>query len=226
MRKKTFNKEVILDLDYTLFDTARFKRALARSLKPYGVNHDLFFNFYPQAVQKQDGKYKYSVNKHLSLLRQRVADIPRVQALSRIKKVVEQSYLYLYPTSVRFLQHLKKNGFRLILVTHGDKSFQMKKIKHSGIQKYFTKTIVSDRLKAITLKPLVKNYDEVFFISDHAGELKQVKTELPQLLPVMKLVDYSSRSQVRGFGIPAFRSLKKIENYIINYYNRNKNRGG
>jgi FMN phosphatase YigB (HAD superfamily) len=218
MRKKTFNKEVILDLDYTLFDTARFKQALAQSLNKFGVKADMYFKTYPLAVVKHNGQYSYSINRHLHLLKKQVINLPILKSHKQINNVVAHSYLYLYPDTIAFLKLLHKHNFKLILVTRGNKIFQRRKVNNSGLSEYFNKVVTLNDLKVIVLKKLTKRFDQVFFVSDYEEELRQVKHDLPQLLPIMKLNGHGTLSQARKMKIPAFSSLAEMGEFILQYY--------
>lgn len=219
-----FRKEVILDFDYTLFDTARFKHALAWALRSLKVPPKLFIATYPPAVHRSNGQYRYSTAVHLRLIKKVVPDLPLVGAQKLLDQVVGESGRYLYPGARKFLIRLRRAGFRLILVTRGAKLFQRRKLKFSGVLRYFARVIISPDLKVSTLAKLAKNFDEVFFISDHAKELNQVHKRFPRLLLIMKLSGHhATRSAALRLGIPAMRSFDVIEKYIVNYHRSTKN---
>ncbi len=216
MRK--FRKEVILDFDYTLFDAAKFKLALAAALRIHGVRRGVFFETYKRAVHRRSGGYNYSLERHVSLLHGLISTLSITTALRDLNRVVTNSHRYLYPDTKHFLRQLKRHGFRTILVTHGNPRFQQRKLEGSSISSLFDKIVLSNQIKVVTLRRLAHKFDEVFFVSDHPKELAPVRRQLPQLLPVMKLGGYGDRATAKQLGIPAFRSLKAIEKYIIKYY--------
>lgn len=215
-------KEVILDFDYTLFDAGKLKLALADSLRQYGVGREHFFTTYPRAVQRHAGRYSYSLERHVDLLRGFVPALPRAAALRAFGRVVAGSWRYLYPDTTYFLRQLRRHGFHIMLVTHGNPAFQRRKLRGSRIRPFFDTVVFSNQLKIVTLRQLARRFDEVFFVSDHPRELAAVKHRLPQLLPVMKLGGHGDLASARSLGIPAFRSLRVIEKFIINYYKKNK----
>lgn len=223
MRK--IHKEVILDFDYTLFDTAKFKKALANSLYSLGVGSKLFLKFYHQAVHKHNGQYCYSTKIHIKLLKNILPQLSFKEAEKKLNSVVKNSKIFLYPQTNDFLSQLKKNNFRLILVTRGDKYFQGRKLRYSGIKKFFYRIIISPDIKISSIVDLVKNFDEVFFVSDYADELKQIKDSFPQLLPIMKLGGHGNKKTAQGLRVPYFRDLKNIKKFIIEYYKQNNKIG-
>lgn len=217
---KKFRKEVILDFDYTLFDAAKFRRALASSLVKFGVSAAQFMASYPRAVRKSRGRYSYSFDQHIHLLKRSSPELPVASARQALRQVVRGCRRYLYPDTDQFLRTLRQHGFRLILVTHGNPVFQRQKLQATGIQHYFHTSICSNRVKIDVVRRLARTYDEVFFVSDHPLELEAVHHELPQLLPIMKLDGYGNRATARQLGIPAFRALNPIGKYIIEYYKK------
>ncbi len=220
---KIFRKEVILDFDYTLFDTKAFKQALAGSLKVFGVAAPLFFKFYPQAIVKHDQQYSYSVSVHLRLLRRLRPQLNLVTGKKLINKIVSDCAKYLYPETKQFLTNLRQADFKLILATRGDKQWQGHKVTCSGIRPFFSQVLISPTLKVLALKEFTKNFDEVFFVSDHAGELAHIKQKLSQLIPIMKLGGHGSVREARQINMPAFKNLLHIQKYIINYYQKSNN---
>lgn len=213
---KNSNLEVILDFDYTIFDAKRFRLGLGLSLVNFGVSHKIFHQTYSQAVEKKQGQYSYSLQRHINLIKNHHPDLPRVPAILALKNVIRHSNKFIYKDTLAFLKALKKKGFKIILVTHGNPNFQRQKLEYSGLKKYFSKVILSPEIKAVTLKRIESKFGRAFFVSDHITELVQIKRNLPKLIPIMKTGShYSDIVSAKKMSIPTFKSLSQIGKYII-----------
>ncbi len=214
--------EVILDFDYTLFDTARFKRALAQALVPHGVGAQRFKVLYPKAVERRGRRYRYSTEKHLQLLRREVPTLSLVAGRRSLGAVIERSREFLYPEARAFLQRLRRHGFRLVLVTRGDPTFQLRKVRYSFIRHLFYSVVSAPGHKAATLRSVLRKGRPTYFVTDHSGELADVHRVFPWVFPILKLGGHGHVNHARTLKLPAFRNLKNIEAYI----NRNEKKEG
>jgi len=213
---KKDNLELILDFDYTLFDARRFRLALAHSLKKLGVPTKVFLQLYPLAVSKQNGHYSYDYYKHVMLISRKYPKLSQPKARKLMEVIVRSSYKYLYSETVNFLRFFKKNNFKLILVTHGNPSFQKKKLEYSGINHFFSSVVLSPAAKVVTLKRIKKNFGKAFFVSDHINELLQIKHHLPKLIPIMKASShYSDIVKAKKHRISTFKTLTQIKKFIM-----------
>ncbi len=215
---------VILDFDYTLFDTVKFKISLAKSLKKFGVNGNLFFRLYRKSISiNSDGAHSYDMSKHLKLISHQISNFPIRLAYNSLIGVIKESDLYLYGGARHFIKRLNGLGCKLVLVTYGDRSFQKKKLYYSGITKHFYKVIFIQRgVKGAALENFPVAVSKIFFISDQTGELNHVKRYYSHILPIMKVGGYGVLKDAKRLHIPAFRNLSQIEKYIIDYHKKSK----
>lgn len=172
---------IILDFDETLFDTVRFKRALAAIFKKYKID---FWRTYEQAKKPKD---VYSLKRHFALIQK--VDV------KRIKKDIDKINFkkFLFPDVLNFLKTFKKHN--LILLSWGDKKFQRKKIYGLGQNfiSLFDKVITGPVEKAKVLDKILKSYKSkpVVFIDDSPQELKKIRDNFKDVILIRMARDVS-----------------------------------
>ncbi len=169
---------IILDFDDTLFDTARFKKALAAIFKKHKVD---FLKTYEQAKKP---KGAYSLKKHLALVQK--ADIKSIE--KDIDKINFKQFLF--PDVLKFLKTLKKDN-SLILLSWGDKEFQLRKIYGLGqnFTSLFDKIITGPTEKAKVLDKILKTYKSrpVLFIDNSPQELEKIRKRFKDVILIKKV---------------------------------------
>lgn len=139
---------IIFDLDYTIFDTDKFKR---RGLALFFNMDETEFKSYYKKNFKDQG-LNYSPKKHLRNLGWSYKEI--VAKLSQLDDWMEKEISrYLFPEASKILDKLKQAGHKIILASFGDKEFQEQKIsalKINGIsaKEFFDEVVISDKVKA------------------------------------------------------------------------------
>ena len=83
---------------------------------------------------------------------------------------ISQSDSYLYDDVISFLQTLKNNGYKLTLLTKGNREYQSMKIKSSKVLDYFDDLIITLKHKG----ELELNYKESIFIDDNPVEVESI----------------------------------------------------
>lgn len=154
----------IFDFDYTLFDTEKFREKLSRAM---GISREEF----RQGEEKilEQGK-NYNLRDHLELLPEK-RNLKTDTAFRNLEEFV-------YEGAVFLLEKLKESGEELILLSLGDSEHQKKKIQGSGMEKYFSQIIITEKKeKANYLQPLANK--KVFFINDNSRENREVKEKYP-----------------------------------------------
>jgi phosphoglycolate phosphatase-like HAD superfamily hydrolase len=165
----------IFDLDDTLLDTKRLKDDFSQKLVLFGV---------PQAVAEQsyfDTKQSlgnYSPEGHLQIISEKYGTRVPDDFSDWLSSVSFEGYLF--PESVSTLERLQPNNM-LILLTKGEQGFQNKKIKNSGIEKYFNTIHVVSGSKEVFLKDIVFD-GPIYFINDKESENAVVKNNFPDFV--------------------------------------------
>ena len=167
---------IIFDLDYTLFDTARFKKDLSGILK---MSNESFGDSYKKHFK--DKGESYNIKKHINVLfRERKIKAEEKNAVQKrvelfFKKSIND---YIVKDAEDILKKLKSAGHTLILLSFGDKKFQNYKIKNLDIKKYFSKIIVTDKDKSESLKFLKDKKERILIVNDNAKESVIIKKAL------------------------------------------------
>lgn len=151
---------IIFDLDYTLLDTAKFKKALANALE---ISEEDFKN-YEKELKKQNKNYNLA--EHLNTLDHK----PNLEAFWL------KARDYLFPESLKILEKLSQEN-NLILATKGDQIFQQIKLAFLKIIKYFSEVYFCETDKCASLASL-KTSDKILIVNDNAKESIELKKAL------------------------------------------------
>lgn len=161
---------VIFDLDYTLLNTAKFKKALAEAL---GMDIKEFGNSYREHFKNKG--VNYNLAEHLEILNKN-NDATR----GRIKEIWQNLDKYLSEAAEEILREFKKRDNKLIMLSLGDIGWQKMKIKNLSIKKYFTEIIFEevDKTKSLEkLRELTKG-EKITIVNDNAKELEKMQAIL------------------------------------------------
>lgn len=198
---------IIFDLDYTLFDTARFKRdGLALF---FNMNEAEFRNYYKKNFKDQG--INYSPKKHLQILGWKYKEV--MAKLNELDDWLEKEISrYLFPAAEEILNKFKQAGHKIILASFGDQEFQEQKIsalKINGIsaKEFFDEVIISDKVKA-ELKELKRFQGEnVLLVDDNLREAVDLKEILGNKCEIF-LIDGPYARYGKDDVVP--RSLKEL----------------
>lgn len=139
---------IALDFDRTLFDTERFKIALAKSLRKHGIAPEIWWETYKCSIPRSLQRYQiYRPEIHAKLI-QKITGVKKEAILNSFHKVISQTSKFIFKETKPVLEFLKNKKYTLCLVSFGNKPHQKEKIKNSGIVKYFDKIIISQKPKA------------------------------------------------------------------------------
>ncbi len=165
------NRQIIaFDFDRTLFDTERFKIALANSLNKFGISPKIWQQTYEKSIPKNLIKYQiYRPKKHAKII-QKLTGVPAEKILDAFHKVIKNSSHLIYQETKPVLKFFKNKNFAIYLVSFGNCAHQKEKINHSGIANFFEKITVSTRPKAS-----IKFPDKTIVVDDNILEIKNLR---------------------------------------------------
>jgi len=169
---------VILDLDYTLLDTAALKRSLEESVLPLGITSTQFKETYDDTAQATPGRYNYSLVAHAHLMHERFG-IDEAEALARLTSALDMLPSALYPDTLPFLEKLTRERIPMVLLTLGNPRLQEEKVAKLGIAKYFSRLFFTDGSKVTVRLELSESPGEWVFINDNPGELRDLSVRYP-----------------------------------------------
>lgn len=170
-----------IDFDNTLYETARLVKAMLECIANSIVLNDEKIledvkstfnssddNIYEHAIRAAN---KYNADEKL--------------ILNNLKEVIDNGEKFVYEDSKRFLEKLKSEGHKIILLTflpERNQEYQLQKVRGSGLAKYFDVMILTTSLKfTLDLK-----YENGVFIDDKPRDLEGLKTKSPLRLIRMR----------------------------------------
>jgi len=166
---------IILDLDYTLFDTEKHKKEIAKIFK---ISFQDFLKDYAKYFKNKE--VNYNVYKHLSILLKLKKINPKDAYKIRqdIITLMKKSDKFLFSQGKDLVRKLSLEKKDLILLSFGDHLFQSQKIKNLSIRKYFKKIIITNKDKDQVVGFLKKSKDTHIIINDKVQESMALKKEL------------------------------------------------
>ena len=167
----------VFDLDHTLLNAEKIKRALSRIFK-------MDKREYRESYYKLFGAKKdlYNPYVHLDLLvKTGVIDAGHLpEYKEKIKKLLKRLDDFIEPAAEDLLKRLKRRKHVLILISHGNVSWQREKINNLKIKKYFTKIVITDKNKIDSFKFLRNSKEEILIVNDNARENLAASKLLPK----------------------------------------------
>ncbi len=217
---------IIFDLDRTLFDTDKFKQDLAKALAPFGVSDKVFFKTSSEVMFRQPGQSDYDYLFHVKSLKSYCgwSDTEAAKAKKSLRQVMANGKNYLLPYAAEMLHNLKTAGHTLILWTWGNHALHTRKIRSSGIQKYFSRIEITPLDKTLVLRDffttISERHDDLIFISDSLKELKAILAYSPKVKVILKVRPdrLEEAREARKLKIPAFKDLRQIGRFIQSLY--------
>jgi len=205
----------IIDFDDTIFDSYLFKHARLKALKKIGVSEELFWQTYREARNDAQGNCCYSDRRHAQVLAAKgYGESDAFDALSSVTARMKDFLLFGVED---FLQSLKKLGQPMVLLSFGDPAFQEMKVRGSGIDKYFDRLfMVQDTKEHVIQELMMATHDkDYWFINDKIDETLDLFKKFPNLKIIFKRADGLAESDYRKSGLPYFKTLAEILNYVI-----------
>jgi FMN phosphatase YigB (HAD superfamily) len=171
-----------IDFDSTLYDTTTLTKDMLASLAENicknlqlnleDVNNELKAMFNRENIYNIYKLAKFFANKY---------NIEEKKLVNSVENVILDGNKYVYSDTINFLKRLKEKGNIvniLTYVTQEDLSYQLSKIKGSGLSEYVDNIfIVSTHKYEIDLK-----YEEGIFIDDNPKDLKGLSKNNPKQL--------------------------------------------
>lgn len=168
--------QLILDWDYTLFNTAAFKQAMIAALQPLGITAEQFFTA-EQQVKVEHGMYLHE--PHLKLL---LPQEQHAQARLALQAVFQSTAEFVYPDAAAFLNQIPSE-INLTLLTFGNPAWQHTKIEHTGFFQLFRDILLTDRPKTEAIQGHISS-GKVVLITDGGEEIDAIKRAYPQITAI------------------------------------------
>lgn len=205
----------IFDLDHTLYNTSRLKKAMMASVRSFGIDEKLWLETYQAVIRKNRRGYDYDVKKHSRLLAKTVNASGALIEKKQLA-VLKRGRRFLYRDAENFLKFLRAKKIKLFLLTLGNVEWQKEKISHLKITKYFDKIILTYLHKKYLKFDFPGPRNKWIFINDNPGEIKELKAIIKDsfFLRIKRKGDEKTYDKKRQIQVPAFPDLIKLRSYL------------
>ena len=174
-------KIIVFDLDDTLFLTQEFKKELIKNFQKIGLPKKIFLKTY--LASKKDQRY-LGENYQIKLIKKIFPQYSFKKLKSVFEKTFEKAPFFVPEETFKILAELSLK-YELILISFGEKNFQRKKIKSSGLEKFFKKIIISSQLyKISSFSRIFRKKAQIFFVEDNPSILKAIKKKFPKVITI------------------------------------------
>lgn len=202
---------VILDLDYTLLDTAAFRNALGASLEAHGISPAQFWETFGMIAGLSDAT-SYSIERHARVLHEQTG-VAAAIAEDALHKAFDALPGMLYHDSQAFLDLLRSKGIPTVLLTFGNTAFQREKVRRAGIEGYFAHAIYTEEAKESIELGLSEFTGEPLFINDNPNELRALMVRYPaaRMVRIKRPEGKTFPPEEDVLDVPTFASLEEAQ---------------
>ena len=202
-----------LDFDNTLYETSRLSKDMLNgladeiSIKTKKNKIDIFDEL--KSMFNRENIYNiYKLAKYFA----KKYNIEESVLIDKVEGIILDGKKYVYNDVISFLKELKeKNNIINVLtyVAKEDLSYQLTKIKGSGLSEYFDNIIISSSLKFnLDLK-----YEEGIFFDDNPRDLLGLASKNPKILVRVRRDENKHNKQ--ELDIENLIECKSLKDYIL-----------
>lgn len=156
---------IVIDFDYTVFDTQAMREALINTCR------DAEGYTRAEAELKKEGRL-FTFEEHVRLMN--VSE----QVVQTMRNVLQDVSRFVYDDVMVFLDEYVEH--ELVMLTYGNPEWQRQKFEASGLKKYFDSVIYTDKAKELQ-KNLWETDERVIIINDKATEIDAVIEKYPSV---------------------------------------------
>ncbi|MEN9413115.1 MAG: hypothetical protein RLZZ342_202 [Candidatus Parcubacteria bacterium] len=206
---------VILDLDYTLLDSAAFKQRLVDNLRELGVSNEQFFETYNAVRDSVPGQHGYSFGRQADLLHETYG-FDTGDVFTQLSRACEALPEFLYPDSIPFLELLKEKHIHTALLTWANRGHQEEKMRYLGISPYFAEIILTEQSKDSVELAFPAPESEWVFINDNPNELRALAARYPeaQMIRIKRPQGKPFTPAEDALDVLAFQTLEEVREYL------------
>lgn len=173
--------KIFIDFDDVLFNTGKFREDYKKIFWKNNISKEIFEKYYYDYPLKQKNGHlkKYDAWEHIK----KIKNSEKIDVNNLKKEIIsflDKSEKYVFSDVADFMDSFGKSN--LYLVSYAVTDFQKLKIKNSKIKKYFEKIIITDSMKSVPIKKIIKEgVEEAFFLDDRVEQIGDVKREIPEI---------------------------------------------
>jgi len=210
---------IIVDLDGTLFNIESFRSDFHRAAQQLGIAPEQVRETREQSWTHPENRSGYHQGRHASLLEQFCR-----HDVDTINRWMESHYErlgdYGYPDSHLFLDEMAAAGHNVVLLSHGDPKWQLRKFRSLGLMPYFDAVYVTRAQKEDFLSEWVKDESvPMLFVNDNPEENMRVAHRFPKMAQAMRRnLDRWEEVLYNKVGFPHFGTLDEIRTYAHSFF--------
>lgn len=202
-----------LDFDNTLYETSRLSNDMLNGLadeisKKTSISENDIFDELKSMFNRENIYNIYKLAKFFA----KKYNIEESVLIDKVEGIILDGKKYVYNDVISFLKELKeKNNIINVLtyVAKEDLSYQLTKIKGSGLSEYFDNIIISSSLKFnLDLK-----YEEGIFFDDNPRDLLGLASKNPKILVRVRRDENKHNKQ--ELDIENLIECKSLKDYIL-----------
>ncbi len=177
---------LFVDFDDTIFNTKEFKRDYISLFQKEGIaKREFDDSYYLDGIKGESEKMikMYDVDAQLKRLESVKGRVLKRLA-SQIDGFMQDTQKYVFEDFYKFAGNFSHE--QLILISFGSRSFQIKKIRSSGVSSYFSKVVVTDGSKSGYINDIVKEKgkEKIILLDDRCDQLINAVQCVKSIIPI------------------------------------------
>lgn len=202
-----------LDFDNTLYETSRLSNDMLKGLayeisKKTSISENDIFDELKSMFNRENIYNIYKLAKFFA----KKYNIEESILLDKVEDIILDGKKYVYDDVISFLKELKEKNHIINVLTYvakEDLSYQLTKIKGSGLSEYFDNIIISSSLKFnLDLK-----YEEGIFFDDSPKDLLGLASRNPKIL--VRVRRENNKYSKQELDIKNLIECKTLKDYIL-----------
>lgn len=209
--------KIFVDFDNTIFDTRHdFLDKFFDVFYNYGIDREVFQRTLKE-FSKVAGENKecYSPKNHIKEAKKVTGkNIDEEVFLREMVEFLEDLEEYVFEDFYQFVNSFDKKD--LIILSYGDREFQKQKINGSGIEQFFTNTIITQGDKTVEIEKYMKNFpdENAMLIDDKSSYFESAKNSEIDIKTIHILRDENvcSDESFCDYHVQDLRTIKNLTN--------------
>ena len=202
-----------LDFDNTLYETSRLSNDMLKGLayeisKKTSISENDIFDELKSMFNRENIYNIYKLAKFFA----KKYNIEESILIDKVEDIILDGKKYVYDDVISFLKELKEKNHIINVLTYvakEDLSYQLTKIKGSGLSEYFDNIIISSSLKFnLDLK-----YEEGIFFDDSPKDLLGLASRNPKIL--VRVRRENNKYSKQELDIKNLVECKNLKDYIL-----------
>lgn len=202
-----------LDFDNTLYETSRLSNDMLKGLayeisKKTSISENDIFDELKSMFNRENIYNIYKLAKFFA----KKYNIEESILIDKVEDIILDGKKYVYDDVISFLKELKEKNHIINVLTYvakEDLSYQLTKIKGSGLSEYFDNIIISSSLKFnLDLK-----YEDGIFFDDSPKDLLGLASRNPKIL--VRVRREKNKYSKQELDIKNLVECKTLKDYIL-----------